>query len=345
MSDTPSSNDPGNPEHLTGDRTVPTGLNRPAKGRRRRRIALASIAAVLVLVGGLVAGGYAAVNHLAGSIRRVPVSFAKLDAANRHAGGPTGQSMTVLLTGEDSAGVGGRSGLIMLLHINADQAGGGVVSIPPNAIVQVPGHGETQVWNSLADGGPNLLVQTVEQLTNVQIDHYARIDFAHVASVVDAIGGVNVTLPEETTSFGHTFFAGSNHLNGTAALDYARQPSLTEQGRVLRQQSLIRAILRKIANENLLTSPVTGFNVLSALTAALTVDSDFTNGELESLATELGGLGSSAGTFVTAPSHLVGTEVFLNAGGSHQLWTAIMQDSIAAFAASHPGTVTPSAPR
>jgi hypothetical protein len=71
---------------------------------------------------------------------------------------------------------------------------------------------------------------------------------------------------------------------------------------VLRQQSLIRAVLRKIAGAHLLTNPVTTFHVLSALTAMLTVDSNFTNTELASLASELKGLGSSAGSYVTAPS-------------------------------------------
>ena len=87
------------------------------------------------------------------------------------------------------------SGLIMLLHVNATGYSGGVVSIPPQSIVQVPGHGRTQIENALKFGGPDLLVRTVENLTHVQINHYARIDFAHVDRTVNALGGVNVTMP------------------------------------------------------------------------------------------------------------------------------------------------------
>ena len=118
-------------------------------------------------------------------------------------------------------------------------------------------------------GGGSLLVQTVEQLTHVQINHYARIDFTDVANLLNAIGGVdvtlpqetvakvNVTLPKETVTKEYTFHAGVNHLNGITAVYYVRQPSLTAEGRVLRQQSLIRAILDKISSQHLLTNPVT----------------------------------------------------------------------------------------
>jgi LCP family protein required for cell wall assembly len=350
MSDTPGRDDPAGLDDFVGPGSLaPDEPAQPTRHRRRRlRIALVSLASFVVLVGGVVAGGYAYVNHLAGSIQRIPVSFTKLDTANH----PT-RAMTVLITG---AGIGPTgvpepgpvpptSGLIMLLHINADQQAGGVVSIPPQTIVRVPGHGRTEINNALAFGGPTLLVRTVELLTHVQIDHYARIDFAHVANVVNVVGGVNVVLPETTSSFGHVFHIGVNHLNGLTALYYARQTSLTQEGRVLRQQSLIRAVLHKLANRHLLTRPLTMVRVLNAIIRMLTVDSNFTNSELERLATELGGLSSRAGTFVTAPTHISGGQVHLDRAVSRRLWAAIRQDSIAAFARRYPFTVTPVAPR
>lgn len=322
--------------------------NRPK--RRVKRIVLVSLTSLVVLIGAVAAGGYAYLNHMVGSIPRVPVQFDRLEAAGQTLGGAPSGGMTVLITG---AGIGptgssnplGASGLIMLLHIDADDQAGGVVSIPPQAIVSIPGHGRTEIENALNYGGPSLLVQTVEDLTHLQIDHYARIDFAHVANMVDAVGGVNVILPETTSSFGHTFSAGPNHLDGLTALYYARQPSLTQEGRVLRQQSLIRAVLRKLANHHLLTNPVTMYRVLNALIGMLTVDSNFTDGELGQLATELSRLSGHDGTFVTAPVHMVGGTVHLDGAISHRLWLAIGQDAIAGFAQQYPFTVTPVAPR
>ena len=114
---------------------------------------------------------------------------------------------------------------------------------------------------------------------------------------------------------------------------------------MLRQQSLIRAIMKKLARRNLLTNPITMNRVLHALIGTLTVDSDFTNSELEHLAAELGSLSGRAGTFVTAATRKVHGQVHLIRHIDSHLWTAIRQDSLAAFARRYPFTVTPIAPR
>jgi LCP family protein required for cell wall assembly len=340
LSETPSRNDQARSERSAGH--AAPGARRTRK-RKGLRVALISLASVFALGAAVAVGGVLVLNHLASGIRRIPVTFAKLTVAD-HAAAQHSGAMNVLITGAGigptgSAGGSANSGLIMLLHINASQQAGGVVSIPPRVVVPVPGHGDTAIQNALALGGPSLLVQTVDQLTGVQVDHYARINFSDVANVVDSVGGVNVVLPETTSSFGHTFYAGRNHIDGAVALDYARQPSLSEDGRVLRQQSLIRAVLSKIANDHLLVNPVTTYHVLSALTAMLTVDSNFTNTELASLAGELKDLSSGAGTYVTAPS----SGTVLQQPVSDRLWQAIRQDSIADFAQRYPSTVTPQA--
>jgi hypothetical protein len=81
--------------------------------------------------------------------------------------------------------------------------------------------------------------------------------------------------------------------------------------------------------------------VLNSITSALTVDSNMTNSEIGSLARNFGHLGGSAGTFVVTPTHTVNGNLVLNAPLAGQLWTAIKQDSIAAFAQQHPATVIP----
>ena len=324
-----------------------TGAKAASPGRRRRglRIVLVSLASTTVLLGVAAAGVFIYVNHEVSSIPRIPVKFLAQD-------GPA-DGMTILLTGSQVGPTGlssmpptpTGSGLIMLLHLNANKTAGGVVSIPPQTEVNVPGEGEMQLEKVMAVGGPSLLTETVHDLTGVPINHYARIDFSHVASMVDAEGGVSVTLPATTESFGHVFQQGVNRVDGTEALEYARQPSLTETGRVLRQESLMRAVLGKLAGEHLLTSPVTMTRVLDALTGMLTVDSTFTNSQILSLATDLGRLTSSASTFVTAPTETVDGAVVLNPAESGALWSAINHDSLASFTGQYPTTVTPAAPR
>ena len=232
----------------------------------------------------------------------------------------------------------------MLLHLDAHDKRGGVVSIPPQALVKVPGHGQKPIGSTPGYGGPSLLVKTVEQLTHVKIDHYARINFTGVSNLLNVIGGVNVTLAKKTVSNGDTFHAGVNHLNGITAVYYVRNPSFSPDSRVLLQQSLLRAILDKIANEHLLTNPLTAVRVVHAMVAMLAVDSNFTNSEVESFATRLDREGGRAGTFVTAPTHTVSGDVYLKSSESNKLWAAMRHDSIAAFAKKYPATVTPAAP-
>jgi LCP family protein required for cell wall assembly len=343
MSDTSGQNGPVDTDDPGGQSPAESQVPEPAPRKRRGlRITLVLLASLVVFLGVVAVGVYLLVNHLAGGIHRTPVKVAK----------PVGKAITILITGAGISPSGkliakptlNSSGLIILLHINADGRTGGVVSIPPLAIVPVPGHGQTQINHALAYGGPSLLVQTVDQLSHVPINHYAEIDFTHVGSVINIVGGVNVTLPKKATAFGYSFPAGVNHLNGLTAVYYARQKSLTENGRVLRQQSLIRALADTLANGHLLTNPVTMYNVIKSFTSLLTVDTDFTNAEVTKFATQFGTLNSKAGVFLTVPTVTVAGKVYVNSSMSDPLWTALRKNSIAAFAKKYPSTVTPPAP-
>jgi len=341
MSDMHDLKNEGGLEFLAED-----GSDHAAEPRRRKRrpgrIALASLGSLLGLVVVLAVGGYAYVNHVASSIPRVNV--AHLVPAD------SGSGQTFLVTSSQKGPTGiavqdpslpDSSNIVMLLHINADGKHGGAVGIPDTTLVNVPGLGTHPLSYALETGGPSLLVQTVTQVTGVPINHYARIDFSHVAGLVNAIGGVDVTIPTASTSFGHTFNAGVNHLNGVTAIYYAREPSLGDLARTLRQENFVRAVLNKIADDHLITNPVTMVRVLNSITSALTVDSNMTNSAIESLARQFGSLSSSAGTFVVAPTHTVNGHLVLNTAIADQLWTAVKQDSIAAFAEKQPSTVTP----
>jgi LCP family protein required for cell wall assembly len=321
----------------------------PSRPRRRgwiKRVALASAAAIVAIVAVVAGGGYLYANHLLSGVHRIP-NIEALDAANQPAvPAAASKSMTVLLTsyalGQSKAtaakarGAGLRSGLIALIHLNADQKTGAVVSLPANLVVPVPGHGSKELGDALAIGGPSLLIKTIEGFTDVRIDHYSILSFAGTLRVISALGGVNVDAPLATTSEGHAFQQGTNHV--------------IEIGRELLQQNLIRAILSKIAHQDLFNSATADLRLVRALSGAISVDSNLTNSELESLALRLGKLGAGAGTFVDTPvrngSATSGGDrpVHLNQALGAKLWKAIRTGGVANFAHVHPSTVTPVAP-
>jgi LCP family protein required for cell wall assembly len=330
--------------------------------RRRRRLRRLALAAgiSLVLVTGIAAGGaFFTARHLTSSVQRLN-GIAALDAADQPLmPAATRKSMTVLLTSSgpgpapNGGGVDGASprpealsGLIALVHLNAGGRGGGVVSIPADTVVHVPGHGSMKIWATLALGGPSLLIRTVESLTNVRIDHYSVLDFPRVDTVVGALNGVKVDVPFTVTSDGFTFPAGIDKLTAANVLAYARQPGVSEVGRAELQSNLVRAILDKIANQHLFSHISTDFRVLDAMARVLSVDSNFSDAQLISLGLRLGGLSSRSGTFITTPTTLTpGTgPVSLRQPLARELWSAIRTDSLAAYARRFPSTVTPGAP-
>jgi LCP family protein required for cell wall assembly len=333
--------------------------------RRKRRLMRALIVAavsVVVLVGALAGAGYLVINHLASSIPRIS-GISALTAADRPVmPAATRDSMTVLLIttnafaptqlpGADLSGTSGqvalRSNLIALVHLNADHRSGSVVSIPPTVIVNVPGHGRMEIHRALQLGGPSLLITTVEQLTNVRIDHFSVVNFTGVGRLLNAMGGINVDVPRRVVSYGVSFGPGVNHLTSFNALAYVRQAGASSIGRVQLQQNFLRGILDRMAQIHSVGQVGTDVRVLATIGGVLSVDSDFSNSQLESLALRLRDLHGSSASFVTAPtvngspaSGGLGS-LQLNAQLSAELWQAIRHDSVAAFARQHPATVTP----
>jgi LCP family protein required for cell wall assembly len=326
MADTQRSGDLVESDDGLGAGEVP-----PKRRRRGLRITLLSLASVIVLLGAAAAGIFVYINNEVGSIPRVPVKFLVKDSPS--------DGMTILLTDADDG-----SAAVNSVKQNAGNRAAGVVSIPAGTVVTVPGRGKMRIEDVAAVGGPSLLVETVHDLTGVSINHFARIDFVHVSVLVDALGGVSITLPSATESFGHLFRAGVNQIGGIEALEYTGDPTLTDAGRELRQQYLTRVILDKVGSEHALINPLKMNGVLHALVSMLTVDSNFSNSQVESLATQLGGLAGPASTFITAPTRVANGSEVLEPAQSAALWSAVRNGTIAAFAEKYPSSVTPTAP-
>jgi LCP family protein required for cell wall assembly len=315
--------------------------------RKLKRLALASAATIVALVTAVGGGGYLFFNHEVGSVQRIHV--AALDAktqAEWSVGRPG--SLNILLTA--SGFFPGRdvpTGLIELLHLNANEQGGAVISFPANLLVRVPGHGKQRLGETLAIGGPSLMIDTVEQLTGVRIEHYSQITLYGLKQVIDAMGCVNVIVPYPVTSFGVHFHAGYNCITSATAVPYVRQVAVSQVTRTALQENLFRAILRKIAARRYFLA--TDWRVLDAVVHAVSVDSDLSNSELEHLAMSLGHLSSTEGVSIDVPT--VGppdagflTPVSLNRRLANKLWQAVRTDSVEQLAQQYPSLVTPIAP-
>ncbi|QXG74632.1 LCP family protein [Modestobacter sp. L9-4] len=325
---------------------------------------------VLALVLAVIVGGglWFVTSRYGGNIERVGQVFDGLDEQARPApASPTGDAaqagaepITFLLVGSDTrADVApgdlpdARSDAIMIARFSADRAHAQVVSIPRDSWVDIPGHGKNKINAAYAFGGPTLLIQTVEQLTGVRIDHYAAIDFAGLIQVTDDLGGVDVVVPTTTSNGPYTFTAGPNHLDGDQARWYVGQRYDLPGGdfdRVKRQQNYLRSMFTKLFSQDVFTSPGRLDSTLRAVTDATAVDDELGNGELLKMAYSLRGLTPADVEFFTAPVLGTGTEgsasvVYLDANTGQRMWRYLQTDSLGQNAADFEDEALPDVPR
>ncbi|MGH2549565.1 MAG: LCP family protein [Thermomicrobiales bacterium] len=168
--------------------------------------------------------------------------------------------MTILLMGVDARpgapiDIGVRPDSIMLLHINPTEHSCQMLSIPRDTLVNLPGYGETKINHALMVGGIPYQEMVIEQYLGITIDRYALVDFSGFEEMVDTVGGITVTVPQEITNAAGAvlFEAGPQEMNGEEALKYARYRggADVDVGRVRRQQQIIRALAQNASSRDL----------------------------------------------------------------------------------------------
>jgi polyisoprenyl-teichoic acid--peptidoglycan teichoic acid transferase len=159
---------------------------------------------------------------------------------------PFGGQRAVLLGSDARAGEASRSDTIVVA-----KAGKGMLAVPRDTLVEIPGVGEDKINAAFAIGGPELTVKTLENLTGLSIGNYVVVHFDGVEDIVDALGGItlDVEQPIEVGIEGRlvTIPAGTQTLDGTEALAYVRYRGdpTADIGRIGRQQQFLMALARE----------------------------------------------------------------------------------------------------
>ena len=255
-------------------------------------------------------GGYALYLKYNGQINRIDL-FGHIHGP-RPAANADGPAVNFLLVGSDTrAGVSGnfaggsavvtgaRSDTVILVHVPPGNGRATLISIPRDSWVQIPtytdSHGQSvpahyaKFNSAFSIGGPALLVQTVESLSGLRIDHYVQIDFVGFQNMVNALGGVTVcvgTSRSEPLS-GDFLTAGIHHINGTQALAFVRdRHSFADQdfSRIKDQQYFLSVLLHTVLSAGTLVNPFKLNAFLDALTKSVTVDSGLSFDALRSFA-------------------------------------------------------------
>lgn len=177
---------------------------------------------------------------------------------------------------EDDPTEGGRSDSMILVH-KAANGQTAMVSLPRDTYIDIPYVGWNKLNAAFSLGGPELAVETVEQMTGLTVDHYVEIGMSGVGEIVDALGGVNLCWDQDVSDeySGMEWTAGCHDVNGTEALAFARMryaDPLGDVGRTMRQRQILGAVSDKALSWKTLVNPAKQLELGDAAADALTVD-------------------------------------------------------------------------
>ena len=222
-----------------------------------------------------------------------------------------------LAVGTSKTAAGARSDTMFIVHISKDRTKAVLISIPRDTLVVVPAHtasdGKTQVAAihakinaAFAWGGAPLLIQTLEERTNLHIDHYVEINFVGFTNIVNALGGievcskVNINDPKSHL----VMSAGVHQLDGIEALKYVRTrdfDGLGDIGRMQRQQQFMASVLRKATSAGVLLNPVKLLSFFKAAISTVKTDSGLSQNDLLTLGQQMGKLSANKVRTLTVP--------------------------------------------
>jgi LCP family protein required for cell wall assembly len=338
-------------------------------GRHNVRKALIGLLVCCSLLAAVPAGAILYLEHrLSENITRIPGVFDGLEDRPSRPSGPAGDALNVLVVGTDrrsdvpttgsdaraASWVPGaqRSDALMILHIAADRRSAAIISIPRDTWVDVPGYGMHKINAAFSFAGPSLTIATVESLTDVRIDHLAVIDWSGFEALIDAVGGITVTVPATVTDSVRdiTWAAGEHRLNGQQALDYVSQRHglpLGDLDRIARQQVVLRTVMQDTLHQEMRKDPRMLYDFLDTVSQHLSLDSGWSTKELVALVVSMRSFETANLRYLTMPVAGFGTEgaesvVYGARRQARGLWDAVIADEVEAWAERHQSQLTPS---
>jgi polyisoprenyl-teichoic acid--peptidoglycan teichoic acid transferase len=269
----------------------------PATRRPRwgRRIGLAVLLVVVLMVVWLVASYLAFRSGVAEANDRLPQDV-EAGLAAQDGLVLTNPSLTVLLGTDGDAtearADARRSDSILLVRTDPARHRIAYLSIPRDLRVEIPGYGSNKINAAFQLGGPGLAMRTIRNLTGLQANHVALVDFDDFRSVIDTLGGITIDVPEPILSNrfdcpystearcqawpGWRFEAGEHELDGQRALIYSRirenqlDPAQNDLSRGGRQQEVVEAMADEIVGvRTFLRLPFIGDELVRPLTTDL----------------------------------------------------------------------------
>jgi polyisoprenyl-teichoic acid--peptidoglycan teichoic acid transferase len=162
-----------------------------------------------------------------------------------------------------------RADAIHVVGINTDNMKAGILNFPRDAWVDIPGHGTSKINDALYEGGPELVAQTIENLTHIKIDYWVMTGFEGFVGIIHKIGPVQVDVPMDLydpSGSGADLQAGKQPLHALSALSFVRDRHDFPHGdvdRTTNQGTFLIDLLKKLRGQ-VAENPATLFKWISA---------------------------------------------------------------------------------
>ena len=271
----------------------------------------------------------------------------KLSRTDALSGAPNTPGKTVLFAGTDrkvegmdDEEIGGqRSDSIMLVHI-PESGNASLISLPRDSYVVIPGYGPGKLNSAYSRGGPELLVETVENLSGLTVDHYVEVGMDGIQELVDAVGGVELCYDHDVSDSysGLEWEAGCHHSDGETALAFTRmryQDPLGDIGRTARQRQVIAKVMNEVLTVSTLVNPVKQHDLVGSTASVLRTDPDTSIFDLGRIAIPMRGILGADGIIGTPPildmnyrPGNVGSTVLLDPEGTDEFFAKVADGSI-----------------
>lgn len=238
------------------------GREQPVK-KKKHKILRRFLAVVVVLLLALTALWYVSVSYLYDKVEYAPTDILAEKPMKEE--GVT----NILLIGNDSRenGGDGRSDAMILVSISNRTQTIYLTSLLRDIYVEIPGHESNRLNAAYAFGGPELLLETIKQNFDIEVNRYVQVNFQAFANLIDAVGGVDLELTNEEVQLVNAYLneynmlenrpmdtdylpadaSGLLHLNGPQALAYSRNRYIgSDFGRTQRQRKILEAVFHQL---------------------------------------------------------------------------------------------------
>ena len=266
----------------------------------------------------------------------------------------TPQELNEISTTQDGGGT--NTDTMMILHLPSGAGSPTVISLPRDSWVDIPGNGKNKLNAAFAFGqaqggdaaGMRLLIQTVQDVTGLTIDHFVRVSMLGFYDIANVLGPIQVCLNEHAVDpySGTDLPAGVSTLDAKQALSFVRQRHGLPRGdldREVRQQYFLSTELHKILSAGTLLNPAKTQSLLGAVSSAIETDTGF---DMLGLAGRFANLSADKVTYTTLP--VSGTPTITDAAGNRvsivQLDTAAIPGFIGSLVNGQTGTSAAAAP-